>query len=532
MLEPDYIFGDGFDKYLPYRGTNHGVNDAAQFLIRGEWTGIDYDNGIYFAAGLSPGGGGTAPPGNSLAIFSSTSGADLTAGVYKSLPGTFKRFIGGVTIKYNLGSFPAFVFMNGKAHSLSIGFAMTTGRIQLRRGNSYNSTVIAESAESVSVGSTNCLEVDIEMMAGATGKYKVWLNGVLTSLDATGVDISAAATDGFNAIGLYNGLQSGSDTAYFDHFYGWFWEDTGIADLYPSLENPVVETQWAIEDYACDFEVGPGILGNALRTLATSAAVGANLYLRPFLVEEDCDLQSISFLPATTSAIAKYKPLAYADDGSGGAGIPGAPAALLSDGAESVGSTAAAIKTMALTTPSALTAGDIVWLGWFGDTNISVYHDFTGTEGIRDAVTYASGAPNPPTTITTAQPVFYLYGNVTGAVSRWPQINQRTPSQLSYNLDTAPGSKDLFRFDPLSVTPTHIYHMAVKAACLRTDAGARTVAMKTLSGAVETDGNTGAIAPPLTVTYVPSYWWTDPATDSEWDPSAVNDSLSGYEIIT
>ena len=534
MIEPDFIFTDGFDKYVQTRGTAFGVSDAYGHLIRGEWTdwGGSGLGDLYFTNGLAAGGGTGSSPGSGLRMDAQDIGASSPlAHLYKTLPGTYKRSIGGVTLLTDIVGAVGVSFKVGATYGLSIIIEAVTGRIQLRRG-AWNGVIIASSAESVSAGSINCIQWDITMKAAATGSYKIWLNGVLTSLDATLVDTSAIATDGFDAFALVNGAAAGRSDATFDHLHLWCYTAEGQVGLAPPLDNPIIETQFPINDYVASFTVGPSIIGTDSRTIATSAAVGANLYLRPFTVEENCTLGSIKILPATTSAVAKYKALVYADDGSGGVGVAGSPGVFLDAGTEVVGSTSGTTLNLPLTTPQALLKDQIIWLGWYGDTNISAFHEITGTTGIRKAVTYATAPQDPLTGETTLQPVFHLYGVTSLTAERWAQVNQPSPSSQSYNADTAIGAKDMFVFAPLSVTPTAIHGIAVKAACLRTDAGARTINLPTLSGAIQSAGNKTGIAPPLTLSYAASYFWFDPATGSEWTPAGVNNAFSGYEIVT
>jgi hypothetical protein len=520
-MTQDAEFYEGFDKYGPESNSRVlTINDLA-----GEWTSWPNlaiaTSQPFIGIGQSLAAGGAALRMSATNVNVGTISHQLS----KTLAGNFARCIGGVTISSPLLQAGGVVLGDGGQDQVSITVE-TTGRIAIRTGTLQSSTVLATSIESVSANAAHCIEWDITIH-NTLGTFKVYLDGVLTSLSATGQNLRASANNFFNAVSL--GLRvtsANSPFITFDHLYCWFFTASGGLET-PALTNPIIETQFPSDDDAVQFAFGAGVLGQAKALVTTTSSPGANrLTLRKWTPEVAATLASVAMLAGATSATAKFKGVIFSDSA-------GAPGALLSSGTEVVGCTSGAQLTLPLVTPQALAAGTQYWIGFINDTSIAIRHYDAGVLGFGAANTYASGAPGTAPAMTAGLVSWMIWGNVTGVAVNWAEVSENPAlGDLSFVQSSTVNDEDLFTFPALGSTPTTIYGVAVKANMERTDAGARTIDLRHKSGATTGSGLNAGQTPATTYGWLGSYFRVDPDTLAAFSPSGLNAGKSGYKIAS
>lgn len=519
----DAEFIDGFDKYGPISAAAVGLTIFTDYM-QGEWTGIAND-GIYssgfFTISIVASLFG---PGYALQTKSSN---DVGA-VQKSLPGNYARIIGGAAVKSDLLNSHGFTFTDGVNDQLSI-ILETNGTIGIRQG-AYSATQTAASSQSLASNSTNYLEWDLVFHQSA-GSYKVWLNGVLTSLNASSVKTAYGSTNNYcNTFRMMGVGSSGGNTFWtVDHLYLWMYLTSGSADT-PALSNPIVETEFVIADSSIQFTPGAAILGTAFAngTTATNAP-GANklVLVKVTNVATGGTLQSVSTIPGATSGAANFKGVVYADNGSG-TGPTGAP---LSSGTQVTGATISVPLVLPLVTPQALTVNTIYWIGFITDTSVVLFEQDATSIAYISTNTYSGGAPTSPT-MTSGQPTWSCWGNMTGMTSGWTEV-QENPGQgdLDYTAANVVGKIDQYIFPTLTTIPQTIYTVAFKALVRRADAGARKISLVATSSGTQGSGNAPNQGVPMTYGYVSSYFDFDPHTPTvPWTFSGVNAATAGPMI--
>lgn len=503
----DAQYIDGFDKYGPI-----GYVDTATEILK-EWNTNNTTLGI-----VGPLSGTT---GTALRVSSGVS-TDLSLNM--GCGGNYARVIGGATVAPTLGGqFRGVLFGDGAWH-LSIGFN-NSGNIVVYRGL-FGSTILATSTESISTESVHCLEWDITFN-NTLGIVKVWLDGNLTSINLSNQDTINSVNPYMNTFALYikatNGTTNWID---FDHLYLWFFIATGGAET-PALTNPIIETSFGVSDSAVQFTPTAGVLGTVARvTTTTSAPVANSLLLRKYTAKTNSTINSVAIIPGATSAAAKFQPVIYSDSA-------GAPNTLLSTGAEVVGATSGTIMILTLTTAQALTAGTQYWIGYITNTSVLMQLSDTLLLGYRAANTYTSGAPGTAPAMTSAQASFLIYGNCTVLGNNFSQINENPGlGDKSYNQSSTVGHEDLYNFDPLVSTPSVIYTAAIKALVARSDAGARTVDLRTKSGVTSSSGDITGLSPATSYGFLGSHFDIDPDTGVAWGASGLNSAKHGLKIAS
>lgn len=505
----DAEFYDGFDKYGPT-----GSQTVATLIAAGEW------NTVTTAAGGVTVTPALASAGYALRVAGNNVGA--LRGVSKTLPGNYARIIGGMHVKSPLtGAQIGLAFGDAGTDQLTILVNATTGTVQVRRGT-HAGTILGTSTEALVASVTAVMEWDVTF-SQTVGIVKIWLDGVLTSLDLSGLD-TCATTNAYANTFLVGTINPG--IMEIDHLYLWMFASAGTADT-PALTNPVVETQFPTSDDAVNFAFGSAVVGDCYRATANTNSPGANqLVLRKVTPQVNCTLDSVAILPQSTNATAKFKAVIYSNNA-------GAPNALLDTGPEVTGCASGTTLTMALTTPQSLLAGIDYWIGYIANTSITIAQVDAGTDGQRAANTYTSGAPATAPTMTAGQPSWMIYGNVSGLGVNWPSLDDNPPSgDLSYVSSATVNDQDTYGFPALAINPTTIYSVAVKPYLARTDAGARTMDLLMKSGAATGVGDTSGFAPPTSYGFRASYFKTDPNTGAAWSAVALNSAKSGYKIAS
>jgi hypothetical protein len=494
---------DGFDKYGP---ANLSLN-VGPLLTAGEWTSAS--TAWTVVAPLSSTG---------QAIAATMSVANM---LLKTLSASYSRLLGGIRFSSNLaGPFNAGVyFSDGGTAQCSITVNVSTGTISLRNGVA-NGTALATSSTSVSASTTHYLEWDITF--GNSAAYQVWLDGV-SLFSGTG-DTTATANNNANGFGFI-GASGGGQTITVDDLY--LFDSTGSTNNAVLLNSPRVETTFPVSDSAVQFAVGAGILGsNAQRTTTTNAPTAASLILRRFTPAVAGTLNSITIMPAATSATANFRGVVYAD--SGGT----APGTLMSSGTQVTGVTSGTAATLPLTTPQSLSAGTQYWIGFINDTAVTLQQSDAGNLGYRAANTYASGAPGTAPAMTSGLPSYLFWGNLTSiSGNNWYESAQQPPPGApSYVFDATVGHEDLYNFGALSVAPAFVYGVAVKGYVQKSDSGAKTISLRTKSSSTDSGGSSTGQAPATTFGWMTSLFPTDPNTSAAWTGSALNAATSGFKV--
>jgi hypothetical protein len=466
----------------------------------------------------------SAPSGPGASLGIATAGSD--GFLFKSFGGNYARSTGVVTFQANLAGTFGFGLTDTGTTQVSIGITGSTGNVVVKRGTLSTGVTVATSTQSVVDGSVHTLAWDVTIHNSA-GIAIIWLDGVATSINLTGQNTRSSSNNFLNGFNfqVVNFNNSSKITKY-DHLAAQLYIASGGSEL-PPLANPVIETQFAISDSAVQFAGSAGVLGQDYSTTANTNAPGANeLFLRQFTPLVNCTINSVSILPAATSATAKFKAVIYSGSPTGAA---------LSSGTEVVGCTSGTVLTGALVTPQSLTAGTPYWIGFITDTSVVLSEVDTTTTGAKAANTYASGAPSSPT-MTTGQASWIIFGNCTVPAANWAQVaaNFGNPplGDLSYNQDSTVGHEDLFNFPPLSTGSQTIYTAAVKMYCARSDAGARTVDMRTKSSSTDSGGSSTGQAPGTTYGWLASYFDVDPNGSVAWTKTALDAATSGYKIAS
>jgi hypothetical protein len=490
---------EGFDKYGPANSNGTIVN---ALLTAGEWTTAT-GSGNSIVAPLSVTGGALQLNATSCAVT-------------KTLATNYARLIGGLRFSGNLGAQVIVMQFRDVANLQCTITLETTGVINLRSSN-QNGTVLAGGG-AVTANSTHYLEWDITF--SATGAYQVWLDGV-SLFSGTGNTRGGTANNYANSISAFvtTGILTLDDLYMFD--------TTGTTNNAVLLTSPRVETTFPTSDSAVQFAFGAGILGsNAARVTTTNAPAAASLVLRRFTPAVAGTLASVTIMPGATSAPANYRGVVYAD--SGGT----APGTLMSSGTQVTGVTSGTAATLPLTTPQSLSAGTQYWIGFINDTSVTLQQSDGGTLGYRAANTYASGAPGTAPAMTSGQASWLLWGNLTGiSGANYNEVNQQPPpGALSYVFDATVNHEDLYNFAALSTSPAFVYAVAVKGYIQKSDAGAKTISLRTKSSATDSGGSLTGQAPGTTYGWMTSTFATDPNGSIPWTGANLNAATSGFKV--
>jgi len=501
------IFMEGFDKYGPPNIYPAGV----QSLLLQEWNSAT--SGPNIVAGLSAAG---------YALGNFVNNVGLT----KNFSANYSRIIGGVRFSPTaLGGSGAtgFAFYDAGTAQCAVTINAVTGTISVRNGT-VAGTALATSAVSVAVSSIHYLEWDITF--GNAGAYQVWLDGV-SILSGTG-DTTGTANNYMNQF-AFSSPAGTPPTLIFDDLY--LFDTSGTTNNAVLLTSPRVETQLPNGDGTVQFAVGAAVLGTSLARTTTAQSSGAvsSLMLRRFTPPVACTINSICITANVTSGTPNLRPALYADS-SGTAG------SLLSSGSIVTGVTVSVPVVMPLTTPQVLTAGTQYWLGVMVDQNLNFQIADTGLNlgYSRTGLTFASGAPNPAGTITGGFGSFLIWGILSGIAVNWYETSQN-PSQgaSSYVYDATVGHEDLYNFPALSVPPTAIYAVAVKANISKSDAGAKTASVRLKSGSTDSAGTGGtAIAPGTSFAWATSLYERDPNGSIAWTQLNLNAAQAGIKVET
>lgn len=523
MANPDHIFMDGFDHYGP-------IPDSTVNIINGSWAQAWNNQGIGLSQvrPIDPLTGGL---GSGIQLIRNT-GANGVAWAQTNFPANYARCVGGLTFKHNTITYNyGIAFGDNTTAQLAISISSIDNTISVMRGH-LNGTVLATSTETLINNSIHCLEWDITINS-TTGSCKLWLDGSPMSIDFTATDTAATANNYFNSfmLGCNRPNNSGQPQFDLDHLYVYCYTSSGGSET-PLLTNPLVLTDFPNSDDTSDFVASQTVFGTtAITTSANTGGLGANRsFLTKYTAPVNMTLNTIQFVPGTTSATAKFKAVVYSDNAD-------SPDTLLDSGTEVVGSVSGTTLSLPLTTPEALTGGTAYWIGFITDTSIAAARSSGSGTTLNPstywkASTYASGALSPAGSGWAIIDQIRMWGLCTSAASNYPAVDDPNPSTLNANVSAIVGDKDYFGFPNLAINPNAIYAVSLKVSFSKSDGGARTAKINVKSGSTETSGSAGTITPALSQQYYESSFIIDPDTGVEWTQSGLNAAKGGYEIDT
>jgi hypothetical protein len=523
LVNADFRFYDPFSLYGPagYRPTLSGE-------LAGMWNSFGGGGANVHVFPLEVGPPLIGTNGQSFRLINSGS-AGVSRTLNKTLPANFARVIGGCYVQAEVSDFTVghgWTFSDGVTDQVSIRINVSTGTVSVVRGG-LNGTVIATSAESVTDGSVHSVVWDITFHNTA-GAFKVLLDGaVLANLNLSSQNTRVSANNFFNVFKVANAGTSDGIFAPLQHLFLWCYLSSSTTDVAPNT-SPIIDTQDVINDSSVQFTVGAETLGEAYSATTTTDAPGANqLVLRKVTAKATGTLNSVSIVPAATSATAKFKAVFYADSA-------GSSGALTATGTEVVGCTNGATLTMSFAVGQAIAEGVDYWIGYITDTSVAIRRVDTTTVGQKKANTYASGAPNPAGVMTTGQATWEIFGNVTGVSSaNFSALNVNPPlGDRSFTTSSTALHEDLFGVNAPGSTPQVIYDVAVAVNLAKTDAGSRTIDVRMASGASASSGSAPGQSPAVTYQWAVSNFALDPDTGDGWAPANLVSSKIGYRIAS
>jgi len=492
---------DGFDKF---GGINAVGTNVVALLTAGEWTSV------------------TSTSHQIVAPLSSTGFAvqlGTSATMTKTLPTTYSRLIGGIRFSSTLQANAGLSFLDAGTAQASIT-VNTTGTVSVRTG-SITGTVLGTSSATVTANTTHYLEWDITF--ANAGLYQLWLDGV-SILSGSG-DTTGTANSYANQLQLAVAAVTGA--IIYDDLY--LFDTSGSTNNAVLTTSPRIETQFPTSDGAVQFAIGASLVGSSTsRSTGSYNAAANNLYVRPIIPTANCTVNAIGVLPAATNASVQLRPVLYADS----SGVPGA---LLSAGSTVVGMTSGVMQNLPLTTPQALVAGTRYWLGAMNDLALSTGYTTqdTSAAGRSATATFASGAPGTAPATTAGQVTAVIFGVASGVATNAYEVSQNPPQgTYSYLYDATVGHEDLYNFPALTAAAPTIYAAAVKGSVAKSDAGAKTISLRTKSGATDSAGSASSLAPGTSYGWMTSLFATDPNTGAAWTVAALNAAQGGVKVET
>lgn len=489
---------EGFDKYGGVNTNTTVVNS----LLTGEWA-LSSTGMATIVAGLSAVG---------QAIQLNIASAQQAT---KALGASFSRLIGGIRFNVTSAAAAGIQFIDNVTAQSGICIN-TSGTIAIRNGVWNTGTVIATSTAVATPGTTHYLEWDFTFTS--TGAYNVWLDGT-NILTGTG-NLVTTANNSSSALSL---AIAANAVAQFDDLY--VFDSTGSANNAAVLTSPRVETTFPISDSSVVFSIGAAVIGNPNSQSSATNAFAANLLvLRPLTAARNMTINTIYILPTVTQSAAQWRTVIYADS----SGVPGA---LLGNSANLLGVTANVQAAGALATAVNLTAGTQYWVGFMSNTSLTIQNQDALSLGRTASATFTSGAPSTAPTMTTGQATPTCWGAVTSTGANYYEVSQApAPSNYSYVYDSTTGAEDLYNFNNLSVVPTTIYAVQMKAWASKSDTGSRTFSLRISSGGTDSGGSLTGQALGTSYQWYQSMFPTDPSTTLAWTGAGLNAAIAGFRV--
>ncbi len=149
-------------------------------------------------------------------------------------------------------------------------------------------------------------------------------------------------------------------------------------------------------------------LGFVNSTSTGTDTPGSNyLFLLPITPTGAMILNDVSFMPETTSDTVEMFCVLYSDDA-------GAPHERLNIGGGVIGCTAGTAVLDTFTNPTGLLSDVTYWIGFMMDESIDILKaNDTGTHGVKHTATFTNGAPLFAPSMTTGQPDWNMWADLT-----------------------------------------------------------------------------------------------------------------------
>lgn len=519
------IFWDGFDRYgLPgaqlanFGSQTVGSIPGAGQIMLGEW--------LNYLGGNAQSTSGTISlvPGRftGQALQFTYSAGNAGPAVRRNLPANYTTYVFGVAFNSTLSNSAWIGFLDNNNYQVTV-FLVSSGKLIPTTG--YNAGNLGTSTVGVTANTWHYLEGQITIN-NSTGS-------LVLNLDGTQIlNLTSVNTRGGSANNFIGQVELGGDcTILFDDMY--MFDTTGAANNAMRGDSRV-ETLFPKSDGTVQFTYFAGIMGYSIwGSWTNSNAPGANeLVLIPVTPVASGTLSSISLLTNATSTAANFRGVVYADSS-------GSPGALLGTaGTQVTGCTAFATLTLGLTQTQTITASTQYWIGYITDTSIALleaYNTLDPVLGRKIANTYSNGAPATAGAMTTGQPTWTIWGNITGQSTHWSEVQAVPPpfANVSYLYSATAGQTDHYNFTSLSTVPTSVAGVKLSVYAERADAGTRTIDLQINSGGTTGSGsNTSQTATAGSYTFLNSYFDTDPNTSSAWTGAAINAVAAGPKVDT
>ena len=142
-----------------------------------------------------------------------------------------------------------------------------------------------------------------------------------------------------------------------------------------------------------------------------------------------------------------------------------------------------------------------------------------------------AGAPATAPTMTTGQATPTVWGGVTATTANYYEVAQApAPSNYSYVYSSTVGNEDLYNFNNLSVIPTTIYAVQMKAWAAKSDTGTRTFSLRINSSGVDNGGSLVGQGLGTTYQWYQSMFPVDPNTSAAWTGAGLNAATAGFRV--
>lgn len=149
-----------------------------------------------------------------------------------------------------------------------------------------------------------------------------------------------------------------------------------------------------------------GFVNPAVGFSATNLPGANTLFLVPVTPAGAMQLNDVNIVPTDTSTTANFAAVLYADEN-------GKPGELLNTGVIVTGCTANGTLTSTFVIPTGLLLGVQYWIGFICDSDIHVLLFDNGHVGVKQSSTFSNGPPLVAGTMSTGQPDWNIWGDVT-----------------------------------------------------------------------------------------------------------------------
>lgn len=509
---------EGFDNYGP---TGVLLPSLYASLATSGWTVSG--SGLSIATVAA----GLAGVGQSLKLHAESAGSGTQLLVTRGLQQNFTRIIGGfrTSISYpsNIG-YGGIIFVDNSTAQCSIYIEPLSGFVSLRQGD--HGAALATGAVAIAYNTAHYIEYDITFGGAGVGTYSIWLDN---NLLFSGVGQTQQSGNAF-----CNLLQLSTVTTASNTIVEVKYDDMYIRDHTTSFANvvlntsPVVLTSWGSGDHQTQFANTGNIFGHYTSVIPTNYSPGANIiYLTKIIPDlTSTSAASIELAPETTSFVANFKPVIYADS----AGVPGT---LIGTGPEVTSCVAGTALNLPFTTTHALSAFSTYWIGFITDTALAYAEADTTLQGYVAANAYSSGAPSSAPAMTGDQGTLLIYAVCSGAAVNWESLSLNPPigDNASVTSNT-PGDTDLYTFPALPSNVTDVYAVGVSGYCRVLLGGGHTVDLVMSSSGTEGAGAQANLVPLSSFSWLTSYFDTDPHTAGGWTPTTVTAAYCGMENVS